>query len=86
MSTTMTPEVQEIIDRAMKLLPTEREFVALRLLDSVEPPPNSFESPEALRAELKRRIEAVQNGTMKTYSIEETMEHLRQVAAEGSPK
>ncbi len=86
MSTITTPEtseVRDVLDRALKLSVAERELIAHRLLDSVHPPPNTFESEDALRAELLRRIKAVENGTMKTYTLEETMAYLRQVAAEG---
>ncbi len=85
MSATTMPEADEILDRAMKLSAVEREAIARRLLDSVYPPPNTFDSKEALQAELQRRIEAVENGTMKTYTLEEAMAYLRQVAAEGTP-
>lgn len=85
-TTTTTAEAGEILDRALKLSAAERERIAHRLLDSVYPPPNTYESADALRAELQRRIEAVENGTMKTYTLEETMAYLRQVAAEGGPK
>ena len=85
-TTAETPEVLDVLDRVLKLSAAERDLIASRLRDSVEAPPNTFESAEALRAELLRRIEAVENGTMKPYTLEETMAYLRQVAAEGSPK
>jgi putative addiction module component (TIGR02574 family) len=84
MTTTTTPEADEIIERAMQLSAAEREAIALRLLVSVEPP-NSYESPEALRAELQRRWDAIQSGADKTYSIAETMAYLRnRLAGEGA--
>lgn len=86
MPATTTPEAEAIIDRALKLSAAEREVIACRLRDSLELPPNTFESPEALKAELKRRIEAYERGEMKTYTLEETMAYLRQVASEGDPK
>ena len=82
---TTTTEGDEVLNQALKLSVTERERIARRLLDSIEPP-NSYDSPEALWAELQRRVDAVENGTMKTYTLEETMAYLRQVAAEGDPK
>ena len=83
MSATTTPEADEILDRAMKLSAAEREAIARRLLDSVYPPPNTYESADALRAELQRRIEAVENGTMKTYTLEETLQHMQKALDEG---
>jgi putative addiction module component (TIGR02574 family) len=86
MSTTTTPEARDVIDRALQLSEVEREEIALRLLESISPPPNMFDSKEALQAELKRRIEAVENGTTKTYTLEEAMAYWRQVDAEGEPQ
>ena len=83
--TTATDETEltpELVERVLKLSPESRG----RLLGLLDPPPTPAwaADPDALRAELQRRIEAVENGTMKTYTIEETMAYLRQVAAEGS--
>ncbi len=86
MSATLTPEAEAIIDQALKLSTPEREFLALRLLDSVYPPPNTFESPEALRAELKRRIEAHERGEMKAYTLEEAMAKIRKAREESGPR
>ena len=77
-----TPEAREIIDRALKLSPPERETIARVLLESVFPPDDPEEAKKAWRAELQRRMDAIDNGTMKTYSIEETMAYLRQQCAE----
>jgi putative addiction module component (TIGR02574 family) len=79
-------EARELIDRAMRLSPIARESIAFELLDSLHGP---SEDPEEVRkawkAEIARRIEAVRNGTMKTYTLEETMEYLRKVVDEGRP-
>jgi putative addiction module component (TIGR02574 family) len=86
MTPTATPEMLEaesILDRAMKLPPVAREHVGLRLLESIEwPPEDPEEAKTALRAELQRRMDAIASGTMKTYTIEETMAYLRQESAE----
>ena len=82
-TTTETPEAREIIDRALRLSAAERDLIARRLRDSVDAP-NVFESADALRAELLRRIEAVENGSMKTYTREEAMAKIRQ-DREGRP-
>jgi putative addiction module component (TIGR02574 family) len=85
MSATLTPKARGIVDQAMQLSAAEREAIALRLLESIEPP-NSFESPEALRAELQRRWDAIQSGAEKTYSIDETMAYLRKRLADEGAK
>jgi len=82
MSATTTPAVREIIDRALQLSPADREQIANELLDSVYPPEDPEVVKNAWRAELQRRIDAIDNGTMKTYSLAETMAYLRQASAE----
>ncbi|MBY0459675.1 MAG: hypothetical protein K2V38_20335 [Gemmataceae bacterium] len=85
--TTATDETEltpELVERVLKLSPASRDRL-LGLLDPPPPPtPDWAAAPDALRAELQRRIEAVENGTMKTYTIDETTAYLRQVAAERS--
>lgn len=78
------PEVRDLIDRAMKLPPEVREQIAHDLLDSVYPPEDPEQVKTAWRAELQRRMDAIQNGTMKTYSIEESMAYIRQSLAESA--
>jgi hypothetical protein len=85
MSTTALPEIQEaeeLIDRAKKLPPALRERIVLELIHSAEAPPNSDADWEYWKSEIARRIEAVRNGTMKTYSLDETMEYLERVVDE----
>jgi putative addiction module component (TIGR02574 family) len=84
--TPATPEqdhVRDIVAEAMKLPPDVRESVALELLDSIEESP---EDPEAVKKawqeELERRMKSVRDGTVRTYSVEETMAYLRQTIAE----
>ena len=77
MSVTTTPAVREIIDRALQLSPADREQIANELLGSVYPPDDPEEVKKAWRAERQRRIDAIDNGTRKTYSLAETMVHLR---------
>ena len=74
MTTTTTTEAQDVLDRALKLPAAEREQIALRLRESIDPPPNVYESEDALRAELLCRIEAFERGEMKTYTLEETLD------------
>ncbi|MDB5307896.1 MAG: hypothetical protein JWO38_2098 [Gemmataceae bacterium] len=86
MSTATTPEMaeaRELIDRAMKLSPAVRESIALELLHSVAPSPGHPGSDWAYwKAEIARRIEAVENGTMKTYTLEETLDYIQSVLDE----
>ncbi|VTU02046.1 unnamed protein product [Gemmataceae bacterium] len=89
-TTTETPETEltpELIERVMRLSPESQ--ARLRELLGEGPPVPELEPVgdwAYWKAEIKRRIDAVENGTMKTYSLQETMEYLRQVAAEGESK
>lgn len=93
MSMSTTPETpdteltSELIDRVMKLSPRSRERL-MELLGAADPIPVPPPVGDAAhwKAEIARRIEAVKNGTMKTYTLEEAMAYWREVAAEGEPK
>lgn len=85
MSATTTPEMneaRELVERAVKLPVAIRESVALAIWHSIDPPPNSDADREYWKAEIARRIEAVENGTMRTYTLEETLEHLQRIVDE----
>ncbi len=78
-----TPEATAIIERALSLSEAERRVIVSRLLASIPTPPNTFESPETLRAELLRRVEAFDRGEVKGYTLEETLKHMQQAIDEG---
>ncbi|MBY0512326.1 MAG: hypothetical protein K2P78_00255 [Gemmataceae bacterium] len=78
-------EARELIERALTLPPAIRERVGLELLWSVDPPPNSDADWAYWKAELVRRSEAVENGTMKTYTIEEAMAKIRKEREDREP-
>lgn len=82
---TLTPAAGAVVESALKLSVAERRAIAERLLESVDLPPNAYESPEALRAELLRRIEAYDRGEMKAYTLEETLKHIDDALGEGQP-
>ncbi|HEY1189304.1 MAG TPA: addiction module protein [Gemmata sp.] len=84
MATTVaeTPEMREVLDRALKLSAAEREVIGQRLLDSVNPPPNTFDSPEALRAELQRRIEEIESGRVQPITPDEMFANVRKALEE----
>ena len=55
----------------------------MAVLGSLGAPPNSDADRGYWKAEIARRIEAVRNGTMKTYTLDETMDYLQRVVDEG---
>ena len=83
MTPTTMPDARQIIDLALKLPPTDREQIAHELWESVHPPEDPEEVKQAWREEIARRIESVRSGTVKTHSVEETMEYLQKVVDEG---
>jgi hypothetical protein len=88
MTPTATPEMLEaesILDRAKRLSPAIREKLGFELLYSVSPPPNSDADWTYWKAELVRRSEAVENGAMKSYTLEEAMARIRKAREEREP-
>jgi putative addiction module component (TIGR02574 family) len=86
-SAAVEEQAREIVARAMTLPPDVREEVALELLGSVDHPPEDPEEvKKAWQEELARRMKAVEDGTMRTYSMEETMAYLRQTVSERGPR
>jgi hypothetical protein len=93
MAATTTPETPEteltpdLIERVMKLSPENRRRL-IGLLDAEEPIPVPPPVGDAAywKAEIARRIAAIQDGTMKTYTLEEAIAYWRQVDVEGEPK
>ena len=85
-ATPKTPETEltpELIERVMKLSPENRQRL-IGLLGAAEPVPVPPPVGDAAywKAEIARRIEAIQNGTMKTYTLEEAVAYWRQVDAD----
>lgn len=72
-------EAQCLVERARKLPPQLRETIAAQLLASLDAPEDADESLAAWHAELQRRVDGIRDGTMPTYSVEETMAYVRQV-------
>jgi len=66
----------------MKLSETDRAIIGRVLLNSVYPPPNSDADWEYWKAEIKRRIEAVESGEMKALMHEEAMAKIRKARKE----
>ncbi|QEG25523.1 Putative addiction module component [Gemmata obscuriglobus] len=81
-ATPATPEARDVLDRALKLSAPEREVIARRLMDSVAPPPGVYESEDALRAELLRRIEDIESGRVKPITPEEMFANVRKALDE----
>lgn len=68
----MAVEVAEVIRLAMGLPPAEREEIARTLLESIEDAEDQAELDAAWRTEIRRRIEEIRSGKVKTLTREET--------------
>lgn len=89
----MSPTIEQehnargIVEEASKLPPGLRHRVAIEILDTLhEPPEDPEEVKKAWQEELERRVREVEDGTAKTYSLEETMAYLRQSLVERKTK
>lgn len=75
-------EAKNLVERARKLPSLLRENIAAQLLASLDAPEDSDERLAAWHAELQRRVDGIRDGSMPTYSIEETMAYLHQALAD----
>ncbi len=71
----MTPETQEIIDRAMSLPPTDRALVVDKPLSSLDQPDEAIDA--LWRKEVEDRIRAYNQGRLKSVSLEEALAKYR---------
>ena len=91
MATTTTPATSEaeltpeLLERLQKLSPESRDQLIVYLGGSPPiPGPPPVGDWAYWKEEIKRRIEAVERGEMKTYTLEETLEHMQKALDEGS--
>ena len=81
-TSTQSGLTSELIERVQNLTHAEKaQLVGLMFND--EPTEEPGDVAKAWKAEIARRIAAVENGTMKTHTLNETMTFLRSVATEG---
>lgn len=67
----MATEVAEVIRLAMEFPPAEREEIARTLLESIDDADDQAELDAAWRTEIRRRIEDIRSGKVKTLTREE---------------
>lgn len=70
--------VDDIFQQALSLDVDERVELSHRLMQSVESEDFDPEVRQAWIEEIKRRAQSLADGTARTYSLEETMQHARQ--------
>ncbi len=71
----MTNKGRDILREALRLSTRERAEIAGALLESLEPPPDAAVD-RAWREEVRRRLEALDAGTVETVPWEQVREQL----------
>lgn len=79
----MSTDAENLYQAALKLSGDERSQLAYRLLDSIEGERDP-DYEEAWSKEIARRIEEVENGTVKTVSWDEVKKMIHEVRHGGA--
>jgi putative addiction module component (TIGR02574 family) len=78
-TTPENPEIRELIDRAMKLEPADRETIAMELLDSVEAAVDeAISKSESWQSAIARRSEEVASGNVTPLTRDESEAQVRE--------
>lgn len=75
----MTPQVSELLQKALELSTQERGLLAARLIDSLDDEPAEEGVEAAWDEEIKRRVDDIRSGRVKTIPGEQV---LREMAKE----
>jgi putative addiction module component (TIGR02574 family) len=79
-------EVQDILQRALRLPPQVRKDIAVELFESATPQEDSEVVKEAWRAELARRVADIESGKVRMIPHAEALAYLRQHLSESLPR
>jgi putative addiction module component (TIGR02574 family) len=74
----MTPQVLEVLDKALALSEEERGLVIARLNQSLGEEPAEEEVEEAWATEIQQRVDDVRSGRVKTIPSEEVFRELEE--------
>lgn len=73
----MTPQVSELLQKALELSTQERGLLAARLIDSLDDEPEEEGVEAAWGEEIKRRVDDIQSGRVKTIPGEQVLGRLK---------
>jgi putative addiction module component (TIGR02574 family) len=73
----MTPQVSELLEKALGLSTQERGLLAARLIDSLDDGPADDGVEEAWQAEISRRMDDIRSGRVKTIPGDQLLERLK---------
>ena len=69
----MTPQVSELLEKALTLSTQERGELAARLIDSLDDQPAEEGVEEAWQEEINRRMDDIRSGRVKTIPGEQVL-------------
>ena len=72
----MTPQVSELLEKALALSTQERGELAARLIDSLDDGPPEEGVEEAWQEEVQRRMDDIRSGRVQTIPGEQLRERL----------
>jgi putative addiction module component (TIGR02574 family) len=72
----MTPQVSEVLKKALSLSPQERVLLIDRLVDSLDEGPSEEGVEEAWAEEIKRRVNDIRSGKVEMIPGEEVRRRL----------
>lgn len=73
----MTPQVAELLEKAMVLSTHERGQLIDRLIETLDDGPAEEGVEAAWKAEIKRRVEDIRSGRVKTVPAEQVLGRLQ---------
>jgi putative addiction module component (TIGR02574 family) len=73
----MTPQISELLEKAMALSCEERGLLIDRLMETLDDGPAEAGAEAAWDEEIKRRVEDIRSGRVKTIPGEQVMDRLR---------
>jgi putative addiction module component (TIGR02574 family) len=79
----MTPQVSELLDKALELSTQERGLLAPRLIDSLDDEPAEEGVEAAWDEEIKRRVDDIRLGRVKTIPGEQVLRELAEEFPDG---
>jgi putative addiction module component (TIGR02574 family) len=79
----MTPQVSELLEKALELSAQERGLLAARLIDSLDNEPEEEGVQAAWGEEIKRRVDDIRSGRVKTIPGEQVLRELAEEFPDG---
>jgi putative addiction module component (TIGR02574 family) len=73
----LTPQVSELLEKAMALSSQERGMLIDRLVESLDDEPGEEGAEAAWDEEIKRRVEDIRSGRVKTIPGEQVLARIR---------